>query len=460
MNHFDIVVIGGGPGGYVAAIRASQLGKRVAIVEKEQLGGICLNWGCIPTKALLKNADVLNLIKKASSFGINIDKYTVNWAKVIKRSRNISERLSKGIEFLMKKNKITVLNGLASFINDKSILVRNKNETKTIEADFFIISTGARAKDFPSIKIDKKHVLSYKEAMILDEIPKSMTIIGAGAIGVEFAHIYNTFGTDVTIVESLSNILPVEDEEISVELEKQYNKKNISVLTSTKVTSINISKNMMVDTILDNGKIVTSEKVLIAVGVKPNIEDLNLEICNIKLDNGWIKVNENMQTNVANIYAVGDVAGPPWLAHVASKEGINAVEHLASLNPLPIDYKNVPGCTYCEPEVASVGYTEKEAQKLGYNVRIGKFPFRALGKSLATGNHEGFVKMVYDDKYGELLGCHIIGNEATNLISEAAIARNLETTYKEVLNTIHPHPTLSEAIMEATADAFDEVIHI
>tara|TARA_Y100001980_G_C14555252_1_gene343388 strand:+ start:2358 stop:3740 length:1383 start_codon:yes stop_codon:yes gene_type:complete len=460
LNHFDIVVIGGGPGGYVAAIRASQLGKRVAIVEKEQLGGICLNWGCIPTKALLKNADVLNLIKKASSFGINIDKYTVNWAKVIKRSRNISERLSKGIEFLMKKNKITVLNGLASFINDKSILVRNKNETKTIEADFFIISTGARAKDFPSIKIDKKHVLSYKEAMILDEIPKSMTIIGAGAIGVEFAHIYNTFGTDVTIVESLSNILPVEDEEISVELEKQYNKKNISVLTSTKVTSINISKNMMVDTILDNGKIVTSEKVLIAVGVKPNIEDLNLEICNIKLDNGWIKVNENMQTNVANIYAVGDVAGPPWLAHVASKEGINAVEHLASLNPLPIDYKNVPGCTYCEPEVASVGYTEKEAQKLGYNVRIGKFPFRALGKSLATGNHEGFVKMVYDDKYGELLGCHIIGNEATNLISEAAIARNLETTYKEVLNTIHPHPTLSEAIMEATADAFDEVIHI
>ncbi len=460
MNNFDIVVIGGGPGGYVAAIRASQLGKRVAIVEKEQLGGICLNWGCIPTKALLKNADVLNLIKKASSFGINIDKYTVNWSKVIKRSRNISERLSKGIEFLMKKNKITVLNGLASFINDKSILVRNKNETKTIEADFFIISTGARAKDFPSIKIDKKHVLSYKEAMILDEIPKSMTIIGAGAIGVEFAHIYNTFGTDVTIVESLSNILPVEDEEISVELEKQYNKKNISVLTSTKVTSINISKNMMVDTILDNGKIVTSEKVLIAVGVKPNIEDLNLEICNIKLDNGWIKVNENMQTNVANIYAVGDVAGPPWLAHVASKEGINAVEHLASLNPLPIDYKNVPGCTYCEPEVASVGYTEKEAQKLGYNVRIGKFPFRALGKSLATGNHEGFVKMVYDDKYGELLGCHIIGNEATNLISEAAIARNLETTYKEVLNTIHPHPTLSEAIMEATADAFDEVIHI
>ena len=460
MNHFDIVVIGGGPGGYVAAIRASQLGKRVAIVEKEQLGGICLNWGCIPTKALLKNADVLNLIKKASSFGINIDKYTVNWSKVIKRSRNISERLSKGIEFLMKKNKITVLNGLASFINDKSILVRNKNETKTIEADFFIISTGARAKDFPSIKIDKKHVLSYKEAMILDEIPKSMTIIGAGAIGVEFAHIYNTFGTDVTIVESLSNILPVEDEEISIELEKQYNKKNISVLTSTKVTSINISKNMMVETILDNGKIVTSEKVLIAVGVKPNIEDLNLEICNIKLDNGWIKVNENMQTNVANIYAVGDVAGPPWLAHVASKEGINAVEHLASLNPLPIDYKNVPGCTYCEPEVASVGYTEKEAQKLGYNVRIGKFPFRALGKSLATGNHEGFVKMVYDDKYGELLGCHIIGNEATNLISEAAIARNLETTYKEVLNTIHPHPTLSEAIMEATADAFDEVIHI
>tara|TARA_Y100001978_G_scaffold81405_1_gene72912 strand:- start:160 stop:1542 length:1383 start_codon:yes stop_codon:yes gene_type:complete len=460
LNNFDIVVIGGGPGGYVAAIRASQLGKRVAIVEKEQLGGICLNWGCIPTKALLKNADVLNLIKKASSFGINIDKYTVNWSKVIKRSRNISERLSKGIEFLMKKNKITVLNGLASFINDKSILVRNKNETKTIEADFFIISTGARAKDFPSIKIDKKHVLSYKEAMILDEIPKSMTIIGAGAIGVEFAHIYNTFGTDVTIVESLSNILPVEDEEISVELEKQYNKKNISVLTSTKVTSINISKNMMVDTILDNGKIVTSEKVLIAVGVKPNIEDLNLEICNIKLDNGWIKVNENMQTNVANIYAVGDVAGPPWLAHVASKEGINAVEHLASLNPLPIDYKNVPGCTYCEPEVASVGYTEKEAQKLGYNVRIGKFPFRALGKSLATGNHEGFVKMVYDDKYGELLGCHIIGNEATNLISEAAIARNLETTYKEVLNTIHPHPTLSEAIMEATADAFDEVIHI
>tara|TARA_B000000557_G_scaffold238264_1_gene215642 strand:- start:22814 stop:24193 length:1380 start_codon:yes stop_codon:yes gene_type:complete len=459
LNKFDVVVIGGGPGGYVAAIRASQLGKKVALVEKDKLGGICLNWGCIPTKALLKNADVLNLIKKASSYGIDIDNYTINWPKVIKRSRNISTRLSKGIEFLMKKNKVEVFNGVASFINKESITVKNEDKIETIKSDFFIISTGARAKDFPSIKTDGKHILSYKEAMILDEIPKTLTIIGAGAIGVEFAHIYKTFGTDVTIVESLPNLLPVEDREISEELEKQYRKKNISILTGTKVNSIKVSKNM-VETNLENGKVIKSEKVLIAIGVRPNIEDLNLEICNIKLDNGWIKVSETMQTNVENIYAIGDVAGPPWLAHVASKEGINAVEHLSSLNPLPIDYKNVPGCTYCDPEVASVGYSENEAKKQGYEVRVGKFPFRALGKSLATGNHEGFVKMVYDVKYGELLGCHIIGPEATNLISEAAIAINLETTYREVLNTIHPHPTLSEAIMEATADAYDEAIHI
>ena len=458
MKKFDLVVIGGGPGGYVAAIRASQLGKKVAIVEKEHMGGICLNWGCIPTKALLKNADVINLIKKSSLFGIDIPDYLINWEKIIKRSRDISSRLSKGIEFLMKKNKILIYPGTAKFINGYSISIDNNNIRNEISSDKFIIATGARANSIPGMEPDGKLILSYKEAMVLEKIPKSLVIIGAGAIGIEFAHIYNSFGTKVTIVESLERILPVEDHDISKELEKIYKKRKISIKTNCKVESIDKLKNKAKINFSD-GEFIESEKVLIAVGVKANIEELNLDK-SINVSNGWIEVNEFMQTKLKNIYAVGDVSGPPWLAHVASKEGMVAAEHLANLKPQPMDYRNIPGCTYCDPEVASVGFTEENALKEGYSIKIGKFPFRALGKSMATGEYEGFVKIIYDEKYGEMLGCHIIGSDATNMITEATIARNLESTYKEVLDTIHPHPTLSEAIMEATADALDEAIHI
>ena len=457
MKKFDLVVIGGGPGGYVAAIRASQLGKKVAVVEKEHLGGICLNWGCIPTKALLKNADILNIVKKSSLYGIDISNYKVDWKKIIKRSRDISSRLSKGIEFLMKKNKIQVFNGIASFIDNESIIIDNKNEK--IFADNFIIATGARAASIPGMEPDSKLILSYKEAMILKEIPKTLVIIGAGAIGVEFAHIYSSFGTEVTIIESLPRILPTEDSEISLELEKSYKKRNIAIKTNSKVESIDKLKDKVKINCSD-GSSIESEKVLIAIGVRANVEELDLNKNKIIIDKGWIKVNEFMQTNVKNIYAIGDVAGPPWLAHVASKEGMIAAEHLSGLDTQPMDYKNIPGCTYCNPEVASVGLTEEQAKNQGFEVKVGKFPFRALGKSMATGEYEGLVKIIYDQKYGEMLGCHIIGSDATNMITQATIARNLETTYKEVLDTVHPHPTLSEAIMEATADAFDEAIHI
>ncbi len=457
MKKFDLVVIGGGPGGYVAAIRASQLGKKVAVVEKEHLGGICLNWGCIPTKALLKNADILNIVKKSSLYGIDISNYKVDWKKIIKRSRDISSRLSKGIEFLMKKNKIQVFNGIASFIDNESIIIDNKNEK--IFADNFIIATGARASSIPGMEPDSKLILSYKEAMILKEIPKTLVIIGAGAIGVEFAHIYSSFGTEVTIIESLPRILPTEDSEISLELEKSYKKRNIAIKTNSKVESIDKLKDKVKINCSD-GSSIESEKVLIAIGVRANVEELDLNKNKIIIDKGWIKVNEFMQTNVKNIYAIGDVAGPPWLAHVASKEGMIAAEHLSGLDTQPMDYKNIPGCTYCNPEVASVGLTEEQAKNQGFEVKVGKFPFRALGKSMATGEYEGLVKIIYDQKYGEMLGCHIIGSDATNMITQATIARNLETTYKEVLDTVHPHPTLSEAIMEATADAFDEAIHI
>ena len=457
MKKFDLVVIGGGPGGYVAAIRASQLGKKVAVVEKEHLGGICLNWGCIPTKALLKNADILNIVKKSSLYGIDISNYKVDWKKIIKRSRDISSRLSKGIEFLMKKNKIQVFNGIASFIDNESIIIDNKNEK--IFADNFIIATGARAANIPGMEPDSKLILSYKEAMILKEIPKTLVIIGAGAIGVEFAHIYSSFGTEVTIIESLPRILPIEDSEISLELEKSYKKRNIAIKTNSKVESIDKLKDKVKINCSD-GSSIESEKVLIAIGVRANVEELDLNKNKIIIDKGWIKVNEFMQTNVKNIYAIGDVAGPPWLAHVASKEGMIAAEHLSGLDTQPMDYKNIPGCTYCNPEVASVGLTEEQAKNQGFKIKVGKFPFRALGKSMATGEYEGLVKIIYDQKYGEMLGCHIIGSDATNMITQATIARNLETTYKEVLDTVHPHPTLSEAIMEATADAFDEAIHI
>ena len=453
---YDIVVIGGGPGGYVAAIRAAQLGKKVAIIEKSSLGGICLNWGCIPTKSLLKNAYVLDLIKNASKYGIDIPEYSVNWDKVIKRSRNIAKRLSKGIEYLMNKNKIDFINAKAILKDSHTILINDSKEE--IKSDFIILATGTTQKNLPGLTIDGKQIISSKEAMILDHIPKRMVIIGAGAIGVEFAHLYNTFGSDVTMIEAMPNILPNEDEDISKELSSILLKRKVKILTGKIVDKVSKSKK---DIKLSIGKeTIEADIVLVAVGVTGNISNLGLKKIGIKTSNGFIDKNTFLQTSVKNIYAIGDVSGPPLLAHVASAEGVTAVEHICGLDVNEMRYDNIPACTYCEPEVASVGLTELQAKDNGYKIKVGKFPFRALGKSLADGSHDGFVKIIYDEKYGELLGCHIIGHNASNLISEIGIARMLETTYYEILKTIHPHPTLSEAIHEATADALGEAIHI
>ena len=457
---YNVIIIGGGPGGYVAAIRAAQLGKKVAVVEANHLGGICLNWGCIPTKALLKNAEVYDIVKNAKKYGIEVGDVTVNWEKMIKRSRDVAKRLSKGIEFLMKKNKIDYISARGKLLGNGKVETTDADGKITeISAENIIIATGARAKYFPGMEPDGNQVITYKEAMIPERQPKSLVIIGAGAIGVEFAHFYHTFGTEVTLIEALPNILPVEDEDISVELGKLFKKRKMNILTNTMVDKIEKSKSK-VKVYLKDGEIIEAEKALIAVGVKGNVEDLGLEECSISVEKGWIKVNGYLQTSQSNVYAIGDVAGPPWLAHKASAEGIIAAEHSAGLKPEPMKYDNIPGCTYCHPEVASVGLTEKAAKEKGYEIKIGNFPFRGLGKSMAVGDTDGFVKVIYDAKYGEMLGCHIIGAEATNLITEAVIARNLETTHHEVLKTIHPHPTLSEAIMEATADALGEAIHI
>ena len=457
MRKFDLVVIGGGPGGYVAAIRAAQLGKNVALIESQHLGGICLNWGCIPTKSLLKNAEVLELIQNSTKYGIDIKDYSVNWNKVIKRSRDIANRMGKGIQYLMKKNKIDVINGFAKIV-DKNTIEISGEEVEKVNAEFIIISTGASANYFPGMEPDGKNIITYKDALILDKTPEHIVIIGAGAIGVEFAYFYNTFGSKVTIVEAQPNILPNEDVEISKELEKIFKTKKMDILTNTKVVKISTSKKT-VTVKLENSEI-KCDKVLVAVGVKANSAGIGLSKNKIKTDNGWIVTNEFMQTNIDNIFAIGDVAGPPWLAHVASAEAITAVEFIFNKKPNPMKYDNIPGCTYCHPEVASVGLTEQQAIDDGYKIKVGKFPIRALGKAVAIGQTEGFVKIIYDEKYGELLGCHIIGANATDLISEISLARDLETTYNEVLKSIHPHPTLSEAIMEATADALGEAIHI
>ena len=453
---YDVAVLGGGPGGYVAAIRAAQLGNKVAIVESNDLGGVCLNWGCIPTKALLKNAQIFDYIKNSKKYGINIDSYEVNWSKVIKRSRDVSKRLSKGIEYLIKKNKITYVPKRGILLDENTISL---DDNTNLKASKIIIATGSTPKKIPIFKVDKNIVITSKEAMVLDEIPKDLVIIGAGAIGVEFAHLYNTFGSNVTLIEGLDRIVPNEDEDISKELESIFRKRKINVLSGCKV--YNIDQNKKDATVYIDGKdSIKADKVLIAVGVTGNINNIGLEDLDIKTEDGFISVNEKMQTNINSIYAIGDVCGPPLLAHVASFEGVLAAEHLSGETVDPMTYDNVPGCTYCQPEIASVGYTEKQALDKGYSVKVGKFPFSALGKALADGNRDGFVKIIYDEKYGELLGCHIIGDNATNIISEISIARNLETTFTEILKTIHPHPTLSEAIQEATAQAFGEAIHI
>lgn len=460
---FDVLVIGSGPGGYVAAIRAAQIGNKVGIVERAELGGICLNWGCIPTKALLRSAEIYNIMKDSESYGLKLQKPSVDFPKVIERSRGAADKLSKGVAFLMKKNKIEVLVGTAKLLSKNKVEVTpEKGNKKTVTSEKILIATGARARNIPGMEIDRKQVLSYKEAMVLDKMPSSMVIVGAGAIGVEFAYFFNSLGADVTIVEMLPHLLPIEDEDISKELEKSFKKQGIKFHLNAKVEKLEKGKREVKLTIKKNDKneTLTAEKALMAIGVQGNIENMGLEEAGVETEKNHIKVNKYYQTNINDIYAIGDVIGAPWLAHVASKEGINAVEHMSGKEVIPIDYNTIPGCTYCIPQVASVGLTEKKAKEAGYNLKIGKFPVRVNGKALALGETEGFIKIIYDEKYGELLGCHIIGPEATELITEVTLAKAVESTYLEVLHTIHPHPTLSEIVSEATHDAIGEPLHI
>lgn len=463
---FEIAVLGGGPGGYVAAIRAAQLGFKTVVIDKENLGGICLNWGCIPTKALLKSAEYFDIVKNHSSeFGIEVQNVSFDFKKIIKRSRDISDRITKNVEMLIKKNKVERIRGFGKLVSKNKIEIYD-NAGKLIEeiiSDKIIIATGARPKTFPFIPIDKKNIITSKEAMTLEEVPKELVVIGAGAIGVEFAYFYSVLGSKVTIIEMLENILPIEDKEVSETLEKSFKKRGINILTKTKVVRVEV-KNSYVNVFVEkDGKQIEikADKVLSAIGVTGNIEGFGLEELGIETDRGHIKVDKsNYQTNISNIYAIGDVIGAPWLAHVASAEAIHCVETIKGLHVEPIDYNSIPGCTYCNPQVASVGLTESKAKELGYDIKIGKFPFMASGKAFATGDRDGFVKLIFDAKYGELLGAHIIGHDATELISEVTIAKNLEATYESIVKTVHAHPTLSESIMEASANAYGESIHI
>ena len=461
MAAFDTVVLGGGPGGYVSAIRAAQLGNKTAIIDQDRLGGICLNWGCIPTKALLKSAEILHYIKNSGGYGIKVPKYDIDFDQTIKRSRDISFNLSKGIEFLMKKNKIKHIVGRGMLNSESEVIVDDGKKKQKIQAKNIIIATGGRVKKFPGIEFDGINIISSKEAMVVESPPKKLIIIGAGAIGVEFAYFFNEFGSQVHLIEMMPNILPNEDLEISKELEKLFKKTGINIHTDTKVSNIKkLQKNVKVS--LEKGKtskIINAEKVLIATGVQGNIEEIGLENVGIKTDNDSIVINEFNQTSVRNIYAIGDVSGPPWLAHVASAQGHVAAEHASGLTTHPLDYSNVPACTYCQPQVASLGLTEKAAKDKGYKIKVGRFKFSGSGKALAIGSSEGFIKIIFDEKYGELLGCHIIGHDATELIAELTIAKALETTWQDIAITMHAHPTLSEAIMEAAQDAYGQGIH-
>ena len=458
MMKYDLIIIGSGPGGYVTAIRASQLGFKTALVEKESLGGICLNWGCIPTKALLKSAQVFEYLNHANDYGLNIKGFSSDFKAIISRSRNIAEGMSKGVKFLMKKNKIDVINGYGKIRPDKVVDV----DGIEYQANHIVIATGARSRILPTIPQDGKKIFGYREAMNLPKQPKKLIIVGSGAIGVEFAYFYNSLGTKVTIVEYLPNLVPLEDHEISKELEKSFKKRGINVMTSSEVTSIS-TKGKGVKAVIKTSKgeeTLEADTLLSATGVKSNIEDIGLEKVGIAVDKDKILVNSYYQTNIPGYYAIGDIVPGPALAHVASAEGILCVEKIAGHDVTPIDYGNIPGCTYCSPEISSVGLTEKQAIDKGFDVKIGKFPFSASGKASASGHKDGFVKVIFDSKYGEWLGCHMIGAGVTDLIAEAVLGRKLETTGHDVLKTIHPHPTMSEAIMEAVADAYDEVIHL
>lgn len=461
---YDIIVIGSGPGGYVTAIRAAQLGFKTAVVEKENLGGICLNWGCIPTKALLKSAHVFHYLKHAEDFGLNkVENPSFDFTKVVERSRGVASKMSGGIQFLMKKNKIDVIKGTATVQKGKKISVKDaEGKTTEYSADHIIIATGARSRELPNLPQDGKKVIGYRQALTLPKQPKSMIVVGSGAIGVEFADFYNTMGTKVTIVEFMPNILPVEDEEVSKHMEKSLKKAGIEIMTSSSVEAVDTSgEGVKAKVKTANGEITLEADILLsAVGIQANIENIGLENVGIQTDKGKILVNEWYETSVPGYYAIGDVIPTQALAHVASAEGITCVEKIKGIHTEKIDYGNIPGCTYCSPEVASVGLTEKQAKEKGYDIKVGKFPLSASGKATANGNTDGFIKVIFDAKYGEWLGCHMVGDGVTDMIAEAVVARKLETTGHEILKAVHPHPTVSEAVMEAVAAAYGEVIHI
>ena len=463
MSKFDVIVLGSGPGGYVTAIRASQLGLKTAIVEKESLGGVCLNWGCIPTKALIKSAQVFDYLKHAEDYGLKVENYDKDFDAVVNRSRSVADTMSKGVQFLMKKNKIEVIFGYGTLKKGKKVAVTAEDGKESIlEADHVIIATGARSRELPSLPQDGKKVIVYREAMTLSKQPKKMVVVGSGAIGVEFAYFYNAMGTEVTLVEYLPRIVPVEDEEISKQMERTFTKSGIKVMTESEVTQVDSSgKGVKVTVNTAKGEeVIEADIVLSAVGIKTNIENIGLEDLGIATDRDKILVNEYYQTNLPGYYAIGDVTSGQALAHVASAEGILCVEKIAGLDVEPIDYNNIPGCTYSQPEIASVGYTETQAKEQGFDVKVGKFPFTASGKAQAGGHTDGFIKVIFDAKYGEWLGCHMIGAGVTDMIAEAVVGRKLETTGHEILKAVHPHPTMSEAMMEAVAAAYDEVIHI
>ncbi|GAA3792303.1 MULTISPECIES: dihydrolipoyl dehydrogenase [Corallibacter] len=458
MSKYDIIVLGSGPGGYVTAIRASQLGFKTAVIEKENLGGVCLNWGCIPTKALLKSAQVFEYLKHAEDYGLSVKDADKDFTAVVKRSRGVAEGMSNGVKFLMKKNKIDVIEGFGKLKPGKKVDV----DGKEYSADHIIVATGARSRELPSLPQDGKKVIGYREAMSLKEQPKKMIVVGSGAIGVEFAYFYNSMGTEVTVVEYLPNVVPVEDEDVSKQLERSFKKSGIKVMTSSEVTKVDTSGDGVKATVKTKKgeEVLEADIILSAVGIKTNIENIGLEDVGIVVDRDKILVNDYYQTNIPGYYAIGDVTPGQALAHVASAEGILCVEKIAGMHVEALDYGNIPGCTYCTPEIASVGLTEKQAKEQGYDIKVGKFPFSASGKASAGGNKDGFVKVIFDAKYGEWLGCHMIGAGVTDMIAEAVLGRKLETTGHEVLKAVHPHPTMSEAVMEAVADAYDEVIHL
>lgn len=463
MSTFDVIVLGSGPGGYVTAIRASQLGLKTAIIEKESLGGVCLNWGCIPTKALLKSAQVFEYLKHAGDYGLKVDGADKDFDAVVKRSRNVAQGMSKGVQFLMKKNKIEVINGFGKVIGGKKVKVKGEDGKETeYSASHIIIATGARSRELPSLPQDGKKIIGYRQAMTLEKQPKRLVVVGSGAIGIEFAYFYNAMGSEVTVVEFLPNVVPVEDEEISKQLERSFKKAGVKIMTSSEVTKADTSGDGVKVTVKTpkGEEIIEADVVLSAVGIKTNIENIGLEEVGIATDRDKILVNDFYQTNIPGYYAIGDVTAGPALAHVASAEGILCVEKIAGMHVEPLDYGNIPGCTYCLPEIASVGLTEKQAIEKGLDIKVGKFPFSASGKAQASGNSEGFVKVIFDAKYGEWLGCHMIGAGVTDMIAEAVLGRKLETTGHEILKTVHPHPTMSEAVMEAVADAYGEVIHL